>query len=1525
MSGASDNILPEPSLPDPSLPDAAQASTVHASTVLGDVFAEPGAVGAAELAAALFGELGPVPAADLEALGEARALLAGEVPDALAHRRTVAAATTRTAGSVPAWAAGMRPERTLGPFPDLIGRPTWIDVFRRVRHVRLVRVAGGSPLATVDITPPHLAALATPGPHPGLSFPLAAGSVWFATKLLAAVAPDAAYSGVRVRGGTISFSGLVSVSGTDIVVPPGVIVTIDMTLDVPAAPAGTGPGADARAMAVGLPRHARLTISGAHATLTTTDTMSLRVYGASADLREQTSAARYLPQYGRVAVPLVASATTVTVAEVHASAFRPEGTAPVVDAAWGLSVALTDPAQLGEADGVGALMLWLDKGLRASWSGQARPLPLGPVVLTADPARLAVVAVAVPGERYDQRIRLWQHSAESQLALSPGLPGASFSLAFYAQATGSDTVMLGVDIDATVSLPVDIRGERLTLHAPTAVVVITDTATGRHLFVEGLLAPPPTRDQLGFGLVNALLRTRSPRLLLVAATEAGGVWASGAVGLAYPLQGIVPTLPDPYAANYPSLGRLLDEGAGVLLSITRWDPTGVRVGFLLPGPGSPSTVVGQRPPAPTPSRHSDVEKAVGDGFSFESESGLVLLDVSSNVAQFGVAFRPGPERMSRLAIDGITLELDARNLVLLTLPAVQWEAVHTVADPDPTFPERLSFATNGVPTLIGVPTVNLVPIAPEAVLERIVDNFAGDAPLPVPARFTLPFGMLALAQLRQSTPDSPRGATLVPNRPVAGELTGGHQLRVDAVDPSLPPDESASLPGYTAQLTNGQPGDRSVLGDTPTTIFNTYLGAFGARPLVPVRRLDLSGYGESLFSDWRNPYHEAIDAVAVTQARFDVLVGRTSYEVVQVRSWLFPYAVQVVRTITIERTNGARVIRRDSGWQAVGDGVYAFPSPPTILTHPGVIRKASKVSHIRETKQVLTIDGIDLAAVYFDADLDLDGTVNPVPVRDQIGFVQVTAGMLMGPTTYASLIGQAGPLGGGLDTDLTVGSGPQKVRLHRVGVGVTQGLGGPEFVMTAWGSPAFPGGGEWSVLSLGATDAAPQAVPNGQGVPLTRAGLAGTPPSPSSPYRFADPVDLAQPDNPEREYGILHATGTQRVFFPRPKVEATDPTRITSTQIPLIADPYGLAGAIGLFPTLDRTVPFPSNVWALKVSGAGEYTLELPSPTFPAGVGRRTLRQAGSVKGDVDYGPSTVTYEVDTTQPVPWRFRIDNIGKIMSSTSLGDVIRVDANIVASAGAATIFDHPRLKMGGSLSVVQDLLTILADIGIAGVLHADMTNEWSLKLALKVPFVDATGEALQIPPLVPLPDIKFDDTGVKVSEKVAPANDEAEFELAGSPMFAIKAIPGLYAVAIIKFSIKLSTKDGTTYALLLGVGVAYELSAGPFKLKGLFALTFFGFIGDDSLGVGVGFLLKLTAAIEPIISVDISLEGQLALISACRGTSNETLFGAAKLTFAIEVTICLVFSIDFEVETTASEVLRGPGEPACALPDVIPSAT
>jgi hypothetical protein len=396
--------------------------------------------------------------------------------------------------------------------------------------------------------------------------------------------------------------------------------------------------------------------------------------------------------------------------------------------------------------------------------------------------------------------------------------------------------------------------------------------------------------------------------------------------------------------------------------------------------------------------------------------------------------------------------------------------------------------------------------------------------------------------------------------------------------------------------------------------------------------------------------------------------------------------------------------------------------------------------------------------------------------------------------------------------------------------------------------------------------------------------------------------------------------GTQRAFFRRPRIELADLTRIISTERPVIADPLVLATGVGPFPRQDDAIPYPSSNFALKVRPDGSYLLDGPA-SFPANVPRRTIKSAGTVRSDLDYSGSTVTYTLDTAASPPWRFKLDKATKILANTSLGDVMTMVADIAGEAGSFTQFNNPTTKLGGPFDIIQDLLTIMQDLGIAAQTIVQMTNDWSLSVTLTVPFVDAAGDPFEVIPGEPIPTVIFEDTGVKVEIKVAPENDEASFELAGKPMFAIKSIPGLYVVAIIGFKIKLSSEDGTTYTLLIGVAIAYELSAGPFELKGLFGLTFFAIFGDSVLGYGVGFLVHVSASLDPIVSIELSLEGTLARLLIDKSTPTETVFQVAKLTFAIEVSIFLVFSISLEVETKKIEVIRGPLlEGDC--PDVVP---
>jgi len=294
-------------------------------------------------------------------------------------------------------------------------------------------------------------------------------------------------------------------------------------------------------------------------------------------------------------------------------------------------------------------------------------------------------------------------------------------------------------------------------------------------------------------------------------------------------------------------------------------------------------------------------------------------------------------------------------------------------------------------------------------------------------------------------------------------------VKVAAYSPDDGPGvESPTLAGATIQLRNGidESGNalfQSVLGAGVDTIFN---GEFapspdGGNPRVPVTRLDFSGYGASMFSRWLNPEAQISET---GQVRFDVMVGRTAYEVVQVRSILYPWAIRVVRTVTIQRTGGGGVYRHDSGWIAVSDGVYDFPMPPgsspfPIVTHPGVVKGLFDVRNIRDTSQTYeqnyteggTTVKVRLAAVRFDANVRIAGVVRggsngDVASVNQIGFVQLEpSSRPLTPEQFGDLLHDQGPLGGPVDCLIDVGGSGQQMRVTRVDVDrtLTPGMNGP--------------------------------------------------------------------------------------------------------------------------------------------------------------------------------------------------------------------------------------------------------------------------------------------------------------------------------------------------------------------------------------------------------------------------------------------------------------------------------------------------
>ena len=166
---------------------------------------------------------------------------------------------------------------------------------------------------------------------------------------------------------------------------------------------------------------------------------------------------------------------------------------------------------------------------------------------------------------------------------------------------------------------------------------------------------------IAFALENALVKTRPPVWLLVfGGALAGDQLQSGAATLFEPYRAIVPTLPDPYAANF-DFERRQDVDAGWAAATVTWAaPPAATLAFA--AQGGQGTILSAQGAAASPTLFATRDSAPQPGF--------VLLDVSSNADQFGVAI---PRESQSVSVRGLAVVAGARDVSVITLPPISWE------------------------------------------------------------------------------------------------------------------------------------------------------------------------------------------------------------------------------------------------------------------------------------------------------------------------------------------------------------------------------------------------------------------------------------------------------------------------------------------------------------------------------------------------------------------------------------------------------------------------------------------------------------------------------------------------------------------------------------------------------------------------------------------------------------------------------------------------------------------------------------
>jgi hypothetical protein len=429
--------------------------------------------------------------------------------------------------------------------------------------------------------------------------------------------------------------------------------------------------------------------------------------------------------------------------------------------------------------------------------------------------------------------------------------------------------------------------------------------------------------------------------------------------------------------------------------------------------------------------------------------------------------------------------------------------------------------------------------------------------------------------------------------------------------------------------------------------------------------------------------------------------------------------------------------------------------------------------------------------------------------------------------SFRDLIGQFGPLGGAVDAVVDVGGSGQRYRVTSVGVGVTQATAGPEFAMAAWGSPILPKGGPWSVVCRPTSSATPRPVDPALGVPLIRAGVAGSPISANVPYRFADPEDLANEASPATDYGLLHSAQTQRVLFPRPKVDMAGARQqqLSSTQQPLLADAFLMATAgVAPFPSVQSAIQFPDADYGLRPEAGGNLALDLAHNDFPVTGGDRVIHDSGGTTFFARYqdeggNPSHVHLEIDSAAPAAWSCQLSGMELGLATSLMGEVMRMLGNLEGSATQPGRFTQGTYHFGSALSAI-DMITSFLGTNHVPDLPISSQNQPSLEIALKIPIVGAPGEPEDI-------DIgigTLTDCDVTVGWKIDLKTGDvaAKFELDGT-ITGRTPFPPVVVAGEGKLEIE-SDSSGNDFKLTVGLGAGVQFGIGIGKAEGYFFDTF-----------------------------------------------------------------------------------------------------
>ena len=1382
------------------------------------------------------------------------------------------------------------------PKPDLLPIP--IHIFPPV----VTTITRGGTTIGFVITP-----FSQPAPT-AANVKLGSGTLWVeATLFGAAFSSTSGFAGIPFASGTMNVVGSVTFAAGSIVLSAAATLSFNVASAITplTGPSGDPIGPDFLAAKLTPFPRAAIALAPSGASVALAGTCEATLYGQALTLNPAPSPTPALLNFTtpHVSIPTQIVQTTFTVAQSNSPEVVMAGSAPVEGTGVVFPIYNAAPTALPQPADAWGIVVVAGAGLSATIAPLTAPLALAGAAVALTPARL-VGLVANGAGRASESYLLWvsppppSPAPPTQPTLALPTPQLTLQLApgalvAFSADPSQEITIASVALAAVLDRPLDAAGQRIPMNGPALATRIHTAAS----ITVDLGSPLASSGDAGLALIaeNALIPVGSPTLFLLSGTLAEGR-ISGGLSITFPAKVVVPTFPDPYVAVFgQTAGDVQFSGVATVVTWTGTVAPVVTIAIVpVAGAAGATTLAALGP--------------------FEEISAR-LLDVSTNADQWGIEL--AVYAAAGFGFSGLQLQAAAAETAVFTAPGISWEPV--VDATDPSVPQWLTaFSPDD-----GVPTTFLVAVAQPATIEpapALQQYQAAAGQQAAQAEFTLPFGIIA----NLIDPGKPGGpsytipAVQFPDQ----SLTGARVLEITAA-PAQP--FQAKLPGTAVTGFNDTPPayGAQVLGTLLPSVAQFWdkdFGPGGAQGFIPISRIDLSGYGTTLFSDWQDP---STTDVGIVRALFDVLIGRTAHEIITAQTWILPWCIRLQRTITFDRSDGGEVVKHDTGWRAVGPGQFELltnlPGPVKSRLLSGPVKSLNNVRNIQFSQTTVTVGGDTYIPCSFDADVAFDSAIvisanglSPAPtavgvtIRGYAADTVSTSSTLnppVSPDAIIALMQQQGRVTGSIGCIAQLGASGQKFTMTGSAIGAAVATGATAMLQTAlFGTPKLPKDGQWSIARRPKASSTPQPVAAGAPVPLTRGTSAGaTPPAgpgsfASDCYRLLDPEDTQSVDAPNTFYSLMQGTGTSKTLFEHPLVnDAGDGLGFGNA--PGLADAGALLGIAGIFPDIGNVLQIPSAQGGLPIEGDGfkkTYTFGAAANPAQPQPPDRSLLDIAIVHLTLSYAAGGTEYSgtlvVDATPGAPnWSLTLENLSFEAKVDGLGSdpLITISGGFQAGASTKPGFTNLQVDYGSALSAVKDLLTDLSDIASSLGGSADLD-------------VGFSGNTLTVQqgftlPTIPLGFGEISDLGINLgfsatipsalSFSVGIGSQQDPFQWLVSPLAGTGAIvlgvqdggPNIYIEAGlgVGLGIDLAIASGSA-----SIVVSLSLDVGTTAVTIAAALT--GNAQVDVLGGLASASITLAAAIMITIETLPQREADLS----------------ADVSVGIHISICWVISISFD---------------------------